>query len=169
MLRFTHKTKSKSDNTLTLNYELRQKSRQRVELDGGDEAGLFLDRGIILREGDCLATDDGQTVMIKAAREAVSTVYCDDALQMARACYHLGNRHVALQITETYIRFQADHVLNELCHGLGLKVVSEDAPFEPESGAYGDYGHMQSHSHNDSHDHSHPHSHTDSQQHDHDD
>lgn len=163
MLRFTHKTKSQSDNTLTLSYESRQKSRQRVELDNGDEAGLFLERGIILREGDCLATDEGQKVMIKAAKEAVSTVYCDDALQMARACYHLGNRHVALQIAEKFIRFQTDHVLNELCHGLGLEVVSEDAPFEPEPGAYGDYGHMQGHSHGNG-DHMHSHSHT----HDHD-
>lgn len=157
MLRFTHKTTADSDQTLTLSYESRQKSRQRVVLDNGMPAGLFLERGIILREGDCLQTDDGETVKIRAAREAVSTVYCNAGLQMARACYHLGNRHVALQITEKFIRFQADHVLNELCHGLGLKVQSEDAPFEPESGAYGDYGHMQGHSHLHANSHSHEH------------
>ena len=168
MLRFTHKTIAEPALTLTLNYELRQKSRQRVELDNGKEAGLFLERGIILREGDCLATDEGQTIMIKAAKEAVSTVYCNDALQMARACYHLGNRHVALQITEKFIRFQADHVLDELCHGLGLTVVSEDAPFEPEPGAYGDYGHVQGHSQNDSDGDADSHTHTHNHHHNHD-
>ena len=85
------------------------------------------------------------------------------ALQMARACYHLGNRHVALQITEKFVRYQADYVLDDLCHGLGLTVVSEDAPFEPEPGAYGDYGHMQGHSHG----HGHTHAHKNDDEHDH--
>lgn len=164
MLRFTHKMTGESDLTLTLSYELRQKSRQRVELDNGEEAGLLLERGVILREGDCLATDDGKLVRIKSAKEAVSTVYCNDALQMARACYHLGNRHVALQVSEKFIRYLADHVLDELCLGLGLEVLSEKAPFEPEPGAYGDYGHVQGHSHTHSHDHAHSHTHS----HDHD-
>ncbi len=165
MLRFTHKISAESSQTLTLSYELRQKSRQRVVLDDGEEAGLFLDRGIILREGDCLATDRGETVRIKAAAEAVSTVYCKTPLQLARASYHLGNRHVALQITEKYLRYQADHVLDELCSGLGLNVISEQAPFEPEPGAYGDYGHMQGHSHGHSHEHENGHAHS----HEHDD
>ena len=153
MLRFTQKIKADSVLTLTISYELRQKSRQRVKLDNGVEAGLFLERGIILREGDCLATDDGEKVIIRAAKESVSTVSCDDALVLARACYHLGNRHVALQITEKFIRYQADYVLDEMCRRLGLKVLNEEACFEPEAGAYGDYGHMQghSHSHSDSH------------------
>ena len=99
------------------------------------------------------------TRLLTGQQLTVSTLYCNDALQMARACYHLGNRHVALQITEKFIRFQADHVLDELCHGLGLTVVSEDAPFEPEPGAYGDYGHVQGHSHNDSDGDAHSHSH----------
>ncbi|NOY16828.1 MAG: urease accessory protein UreE [Gammaproteobacteria bacterium] len=167
MLRFTHKTTGTSDLTLTLSYELRQKSRQRVELDNGEGAGLFLERGIILREGDNLATDEGDTVMIKAAKEAVSTVYCADALQQARACYHLGNRHVTLQISEKFIRYQTDHVLDELCQRLGLKVLNEKAPFEPEPGAYGDYGHVQGHSHSHAQGHSHSHEHESDREHDH--
>lgn len=167
MLCFTHKTANGSDLTLTLSYELRQKSRQRVVLDNGEEAGLVLERGIILREGDCLASDDGDTVMIRAAKEAVSTAYCDDAMQQARACYHLGNRHVALQISEKFIRYQTDHVLDELCQRLGLKVLNEEAPFEPEPGAYGDYGHIQGHSHSHAHGHSHSHEHRGDHEHDH--
>ncbi len=164
MLRFTHKTTKVADasltpGSLTLSYERRQKSRQRVTLDNGDEAGLFLERGIILREGDSLATDDGKIVIIKAANESVSTVYCDDSLQMARACYHLGNRHVALQISAQYLRYQVDHVLDDLCRRLGLDVISEEASFEPESGAYGDYGHVQGRSHSHTHDHTHEHDH----------
>ncbi|MCK5359171.1 MAG: urease accessory protein UreE [Gammaproteobacteria bacterium] len=151
MLQFTHKTTVAAELSLTLNYELRQKSRQRVKLDNGVVAGLFLERGIILRDGDCLSTDAGETVLIKAAKETVSTVHCDNALLLSRACYHLGNRHVALQVSEKFIRYQHDHVLDELCHGLGLEVICEEAAFEPESGAYGDYGHMQGHAH------SHPH------------
>ncbi len=157
MLRFTHKIADESDLTLTLSYELRQKSRQRVVLDNGEEAGLVLERGIILREGDCLSSDKGDTVMIKAAKETVSTVYCDDALQKARACYHLGNRHVALQISDKFIRYQTDHVLDELCQILGLEVLNEEAPFEPEPGAYGDYGHGHSHSHEHQHGHEYDH------------
>lgn len=164
MLRFTHKIKADSAHILTLSYELRQKSRQRVKLDNGLEAGLFLERGIILRDGDCLATDGGEKVVIRAAKEAVSTVSCDDALLLARACYHLGNRHIALQITENFIRYQSDYVLDEMCQKLGLKVLNEEATFEPEAGAYGDYGHMQGHSHGHSHGNSHSHEHT----HDHD-
>lgn len=166
MLRFTKKTDAESEITLTLSYELRQKSRQRVMLDNAEEAGLFLERGIILREGDVLSTDAGETVRIKAADENVSTVMCDDMLLRARACYHLGNRHVALQISDGFIRYQTDHVLDELCRRLGLQVIQELAPFEPESGAYGDYGHMQGHSHGHSHDNSHGHSHGDMEGHD---
>jgi urease accessory protein len=170
MLRFTQKTSSEPDLTLTLSYEQRQKSRQRVVLDNGVEAGLFLQRGVILREGDCLSTGAGEVVLIKAAKEDVSTVYSDDHLQLSRACYHLGNRHVALQITSNFVRYQADHVLDELCRGLGLDVRSENAVFEPEAGAYGDYGHLQGHTHEASHEHSHPHSnhsHNGSSGHDH--
>ena len=160
MLRFTHKTGAEpAEFILTLNYQQRQKSRQRVMLDNDVEAGLFLERGAILREGDCLATDDGQVVLIKAAKEAVSTVYSDDPLLLSRACYHLGNRHVALQIDEKFVRYQADHVLDELCVGLGLQVHSESAAFEPEPGAYGDYGHMQGHSHDGAHGHGHSNGH----------
>jgi len=137
--------------TLTLPFELRQKSRFKTALDDGRDAGVFLPRGHLLRGGDCLKTVDGEVVSIVAAEETVSTVYSNKPLELARASYHLGNRHVNLQITEQWIRYLHDHVLDEMVEGLGLKVTVEQAAFEPEAGAYGGHGH--SHNHGHSHEH----------------
>ena len=117
--------------TLTLRLEQRLKRRVRVTLDNGAEAGLFLDRGPALRGGDVLAADDGFTVLVRAAPELVSTVACDDPLILARASYHLGNRHVPLQIEPGRLRYQHDHVLDAMVRGMGLDVTVEQAPFEP--------------------------------------
>lgn len=122
--------------TLTLPFEARQKSRLRTRLDSGEEAALYLERGHILRHGDRLQTAEGFLVEILAAPESVSTVRSDDPLQLARACYHLGNRHVALQIGPGWARYLHDHVLDDMVRGLGLEVIHEHAPFEPEAGAY---------------------------------
>lgn len=100
--------------TLSLPIDQRIKSRQKVTLDDGREAGLFLPRGKVLRGGDLLQSTDGLVVQVCAAAETVSTIYCDDTLAMARACYHLGNRHVPLQITVGWVRYQHDHVLDEM-------------------------------------------------------
>jgi urease accessory protein len=127
--------------TLTLPLESRIKSRLRVTLDDGREAGLFLPRGCSLRDGDCLLAEDGSAVRVRAALETVSEVRCDDPLQLARACYHLGNRHVALQIEPGLLRYQHDPVLDDMVRRLGLAVSVERAPFEPEPGAYGGHGH----------------------------
>ena len=137
--------------TLTLTFDQRVRSRQRVELDNGEPAGLFLPRGSVLQGGHRIAADTGELVEIRAADEAVSTVYSDDPLLLARACYHLGNRHVALQIERGFVRYQHDHVLDDMVRGLGLAVESENAPFEPEAGAYdaGGHSHSPAHSHAD--------------------
>lgn len=126
-----------ADATLTLSFDLRQRSRLRVRLDDGREAALLLARGTVLRGGDRLRADDGTVVGIVAAPEPVSTVACSDPHQLARACYHLGNRHVALQIGAGWLRYQGDHVLDDLARELGLQPRTELAPFEPEAGAYG--------------------------------
>jgi len=122
---------------VTLPFDQRVISRQKVELDNGEAAGLFLPRGTILHEGQLIGAPGGQVIEVHAANEAVSTVRVDDALALARACYHLGNRHVALQIGAGFIRYQHDHVLDDLVRGLGLEVTGEHAAFEPEAGAYG--------------------------------
>lgn len=122
--------------TLSLPVDRRIKSRLKVTLDDGREAGLFLPRGQVLRDGDLLQSTDGLIIRVMAAEESVSTVRSDDAYLLARVCYHLGNRHVPLQITPRWVRYQHDHVLDEMVVGLGLSVAVEDAPFEPEPGAY---------------------------------
>jgi urease accessory protein len=131
--------------SLTLSFEQRVKSRQKVALDNGEAAGLFLPRGSVLLRGQRIIAESGEVVEIRAADEAVSTVYVDDPLLLARACYHLGNRHVALQIGMGFIRYQHDHVLDDLVTGLGLAVEFETASFEPEAGAYDGAGHAHGH------------------------
>ncbi|OAJ94854.1 urease accessory protein UreE [Vibrio bivalvicida] len=122
---------------LSLPIDSRIKSRLKVELDDGREAGLFLPRGHILRGGEQLKSQCGMIVEIKAAPEKVSSVYCSDLHLLTRVAYHLGNRHVPLQVEFGWVRYQHDHVLDEMVEGLGAKVTTEDASFEPESGAYG--------------------------------
>lgn len=134
------------DQTLTLPFELRQKSRLRATLDNGDDIGLMLPRGTILRGGDVLKAEDGTIVLVKAAQETVSTATIDNPTLFARACYHLGNRHVPLQITGNSLRYLHDHVLDDMLAGLGVSTICEQATFEPESGAYGG-GHHHHHEH----------------------
>ena len=153
MIKFEEKTtiQNKPDTTVTLVHDQREKSRLKVTLDDGREAGLFFEKGTSFQDGDLIISDDGEVLVeIKAADETVSSVYCDDPLQLARACYHLGNRHIPLQIDKDVLRYQHDHVLDDMVRGLGLDVKTEQAPFEPESGAYsaGSHGHSHhSHSH----------------------
>lgn len=126
---------------LPLPFESRCKSRLRTRLASGEEAGLFLERGRVLRGGDKLCGKDGRVVEVVAAVEALMEAQCADHLQLARAAYHLGNRHVAVQLLPCGLRFGRDHVLGEMLLGLGLAVIEVDAPFEPETGAYGAHGH----------------------------
>jgi len=150
---------SESFATLTLPFELRQKSRLKAQLDDGTEVGLILSRGELLRGGDYLRAENNLLIKIIAADESVSTVKHPDPLMLSRACYHLGNRHVPLQIAEAWIRYTHDHVLDDMVKGLGLNVICENAPFEPEGGAYGGghHGHSHDHNHADEHNHSHEH------------
>jgi urease accessory protein len=121
---------------LTLIHELRQKSRQRVTLNNGQEVGLFLPRGTTLQEGDLLEAGNGLIIEVKAADETLSAALTTDPLLLLRACYHLGKRHVPAQITESRVSYLHDHVLDEMMQGLGLEVVTYNGPFEPEPGAY---------------------------------
>ena len=144
------------DNSITLPFELRQKSRLRTRLDSGPDVGILLEHGHVLRSGDLLKAKDGTVVEIRAAPEAVSTVRCNDVLMLTRGAYHLGNRHVPLQIGHDFLRYQRDYVLDDMVRQLGFDVLAEIAPFEPEAASYrGGHGH--SHEHGESYERAHAH------------
>jgi urease accessory protein len=127
---------SHADAELVLRFEERRKVRQRTRLKSGEEVALFLDRGTVLRGGDCLASEDGRVLRVVAAQEALMEVRTSDAERLARAAYHLGNRHWPIEIQPGVLRFPADHVLAEMLLALGLQAMPISAPFEPEVGAY---------------------------------
>ncbi|HFZ8995696.1 TPA: urease accessory protein UreE [Citrobacter freundii] len=134
--------------TLTLPIEIRVKSRAKVRLNDGREAGLMLPRGLLLRGGDFLSTEDGgEVVEIIAASEPVSLVRCADPFLLAKACYHLGNRHVPLQILPQELRYPHDHVLDAMLRQFSLEVTFARLPFEPEAGAYASESHHHHHGH----------------------
>lgn len=122
--------------TLTLPFALRRKSRLRTRLDSGEDIGLFLPRGTILRHGNLLRTTTGRVIEVHAALEEVSTARTDDSLLLMRAAYHLGHRHVALQIGTSWLRYLHDPGLDRTVEALGLSVSHEQSPFEPEEVAY---------------------------------
>jgi urease accessory protein len=121
---------------LSLPFELRQKSRLRTKIVSGEEAGLFLEHGSVLRGGDYLRANDGRIVRVVAADEQLMEAKCSTPFELVRAAYHLGNRHVPVQIGEGWLRFQADEVLAQMLRGLNATVAKVTAPFEPEAGAY---------------------------------
>ncbi len=139
---------------LVLPFELRQRSRLLAVMDSGEEVGLLMPRGTVLRGGDRLQSSDGRLVEVVAAPEQLSIVRSTDSRQLARAAYHLGNRHIAVQITAESIRYLKDHVLDDMLRGQGLKVTSDVLPFEPEAGAYA-AAHAHEHGHEGDHAHDH--------------
>lgn len=142
---FTRLVSSESEvvqGRVPLTWERRQKSRQRVRLDSGEEVALLLPRGTTLSDGQRLASEAGRIVEVIAEAEPVSTVRSIDPTSLTRAAYHLGNRHTPVQLGEGWLRYREDHVLDAMIVGLGIGVVPEpeQVPFEPESGAYS-HGH----------------------------
>jgi len=120
-----------------LPFDARCKSRLLVTLESGEKAALLVERGRLLRGGDRVRLDEDREIEIVAADEALLEAGSDDPLAIARAAYHLGNRHVAVQVMPNRLRFLDDHVLEKMVAGLGLHVTRIVAPFEPEGGAYG--------------------------------
>ncbi len=120
-----------------LTFEVRSKSRLLLTLESGERAALVLERGRVLKGGERVRCEDGREVEIIAAEEALLEASSDDALLLTRAAYHLGNRHVAVQVMPGLLRFLNDHVLGEMVRKLGLEVRAVQAAFEPEGGAYG--------------------------------
>jgi urease accessory protein len=126
---------------LALTAEERTRSRHRFETDDGQAVFLQLPRGTVLQDRDVLRSDDGILVQVVAKPEPVLTVTANFPLQLLQAAYHLGNRHVPLEITANYLRLAPDPVLQDLLQHRGLSVRAEICPFQPESGAYSNHAH----------------------------
>jgi len=126
-----------SGNTVRLTFDERSKSRLLLRLDSGEQAALIVERGRLLRGGDRVRTQDGREIEIVAAEEPLHDARSMDPVLIAKAAYHLGNRHVAVQVMANRLRFLEDHVLADMVSRLGLEVSTLRAAFEPEGGAYG--------------------------------
>ena len=122
---------------LVLDFERRQKSRGLARPESGDEVALALPRGVVLRGGDLVVAGDGRVIEVVAPPEPLLHVACATPVALARAAYHLGNRHVPVQVGEGWLRLAVDHVLRAMLEGMGAAVTAIEAPFEPEAGAYG--------------------------------
>lgn len=152
--------------TIELDWDTRQKSRFDAVDSIGNSIGVFLPRGRIVRGGDVLVAEDGSLVAVKARDQPVLVVTAgDDAgstLALLRAAYHLGNRHVPLEVRADRLLLEPDHVLAEMLVRMGLRVDEASGPFEPEAGAYdtassGHGHHDHAHGHDDAHGHGHAH------------
>ena len=127
------------DAVISLDYDSRKRGRLKTLTETDEEAGLFLDRGQILSEGDYLKATDGRVVLVKAATEKLTEASTTDPILLAKICYHLGNRHTPVEIQRGSVRFQPDHVLADLCRYWGLEVTGFEGSFNPERGAYGQH------------------------------
>lgn len=139
--------------TLQLPFDMRQKGRFRTASKQGHDVGVFLPRGEVLKNGDYLVTECGQTFKVVAKQEAVIEARTDDWQAFSRACYHMGNRHVPMQIGDCWLRFQPDHVLEEMLRLQGLECRALEAEFTPENGAYHGGAHHHDHHHHEDHSH----------------
>lgn len=122
---------------IRLTYEQRLRTRLAAHLESGTEVTLVRPRGTTLRIGERLIAADGRIVEVLAAPEALLEVHTSDPVLLARAAYHLGNRHVAVEVRAQSLRTVRDPVLAPLLARLGLAPSAIDAPFDPEGGAYG--------------------------------
>ena len=158
--------------TIELDWDVRQKSRFAATDSAGRELGIFLPRGTLVRGSDVLVAEDGSMVRVIAAPQPVLVItHCKNhgtPFDLTRAAYHLGNRHVPIELQPDHLKIEPDHVLADMLRAMHLIVKAQDLPFEPEGGAYAaghggghDHGHShdRGHSHDAGHDHAHDHAH----------
>jgi urease accessory protein len=149
--------------TVELDWDIRQKSRFQCVDSQGRTLGVFLPRGTVVRGGDVLIGEDGSMILVKAAAQSVLRITTcavhGTAFDLTRAAYHLGNRHVPIELQPDHLKIEPDHVLQEMLLAMHLQVALVQTSFEPESGAYGDASaHHHAH-HHDPSQHGHSHSH----------
>ena len=145
--------------SVSLDWDVRQKSRFQVEDSSGRVLSVFLQRGHVVRGGDVLIADDGSLVRIEAAPQALLRITtCPQhgtPFDLIRAAYHLGNRHVPIELKPDHLQIEPDTVLADMLRSMHLIVNKVDEAFEPEGGAYGAHHGGSGHSHDDGHDHAH--------------
>ena len=146
--------------TVELDWDVRQKSRFDATDSVGRSLGVFLPRGTVVRGGDVLVAEDGSLVRVLAAPQQVLRItHCQahgTPFDLIRAAYHLGNRHVPIELKPAHLQIEPDHVLADMLRAMHLIVQPVEQPFEPENGAYATGGHGHGAGHHD-HDHDHPH------------
>ena len=154
--------------TIELDWDVRQKSRFAATDSTGRELAVFLPRGTLVRGGDVLVAEDGSMVRVVAAAQPVLRItHCGQhgtPFDLTRAAYHLGNRHVPIELTPAYLQIEPDHVLADMLRAMHLIVKEQQAAFEPEGGAYASgghahHGHVPAHHHDHGHEAGHHHSH----------
>ena len=157
--------------SVELDWDVRQKSRFDITDSTGRQLGVFLPRGTLVRGGDVLVAEDGSMVRVQAAPQPVLVITpCAEhgsAFDLVRAAYHLGNRHVQIELQPDHLKIEPDHVLADMLRAMHLTVKEATVAFEPEGGAYaaGGHAHGHSHEHDDAHDepgHAHGHAHGES-------
>ncbi len=147
--------------SITLDWDVRQKSRFESTDSAGRQVGVFLQRGQVVRGGDVLVGEDGSLLKVQAAPQAVLRItHCTahgTPFDLTRAAYHLGNRHVPIELQADHLKIEPDHVLADMLRSMHLIVNEVDESFEPENGAYGEHGggHHHSHAHHHDSDHGH--------------
>ena len=122
--------------TVTLAYIDRHRRRIRLVGDSGETFLLDLARARHLADGDGLELDSGGFIRVRAAAEPVLEIAAEDHAALLRIAWHLGNRHLPVQVAGERLRIRADHVIAEMVTGLGGRLTALDAPFDPETGAY---------------------------------
>jgi urease accessory protein len=137
--------------TVELDWDVRQKSRFDTVDSQGRRIGVFLPRGTAVRGGDVLVAEDGSLVKVVAAPQPVLVItHCTQhgtPFDLTRAAYHLGNRHVPIELQPDHLKIEPDHVLAAMLRSMHLIVREADEAFEPENGAYGAHGGAHGHSH----------------------
>jgi urease accessory protein len=159
--------------TVELDWDVRQKSRFDCTDSTGRMLGVFLPRGTVVRGGDVLVAEDGSLVRVVSAPQPVLVItHCTQhgtPFDLTRAAYHLGNRHVPIELKPDHLKIEPDHVLADMLRAMHLIVNQTQAAFEPEGGAYSAQGGHGGHGHEHAHGHSHGHSHAHGHGHSHDD
>ena len=147
-----------------------ERHRRRVVLTGerGTTFRLDLPQATVLRDGDGLVLDDGGIVRIVGRPEPLIEIAAADSHELARLAWHIGNRHIDVQIVGDRLRIRRDHVIEDMLRGLGARLSPLEAPFDPEQGAYGPHSHSHDHDHARRDDHHHGSEHDHDHEHDHD-